>query len=112
MQTKRLLTCAAPLFGVVALLLTVCQDAGLGPERPQSVEYRPNALLSGTGGDTAVTTFTVAPDASGTYKIAGGHEIEFPAGSICDPATSSYGTGEWDNTSRRATQNAPGGAPT
>ena len=95
MQAKRLLTCAAALFGVVALLLTACQDPGLGPEEPQGAGDEPNALLSSSSSDTAVTTFTVSATKSGTYKIAGGHKIDFPAGSICDP-NSSYGVTEWD----------------
>ena len=98
MRAKRLLPCGTALAGVVALLLTACQDPGLGPDEPPGADYRPTLLLSGLvggSGDTAVTTFTVSPTKSGSYKIAGGHSIDFPAGSICDPK-SSYGVTEWD----------------
>jgi hypothetical protein len=110
MRTKRLLTGGAALSGVLALLLSACQDPGLGPEQPQpeqpqDAEYRPNALLGGLLGgssDTTVTGFTVSPTQSGSYKIAGGHSIYFPAGAICDPR-SSYGVTEWNKPCTPAT---------
>jgi hypothetical protein len=35
--------------------------------------------------------------AGGGVFYAGNHAVVFPAGSVCDPATSSYGPGTWDD---------------
>ena len=55
---------------------------------------RPSLSLSGNRAQNTTTQFTVSP--SGGVYFAGNHAVVFPAGSICDPATSSYGPGEWD----------------
>jgi hypothetical protein len=71
-----------------------------------------SAFAAGTGGtqtssstttmsaDTVVVTFTVGTNAAAAaaFDLGNGHKIDFPyaAGSICDPAASSYGAGEWD----------------
>lgn len=55
---------------------------------------RPQLSLSGSSLQNGVTQFTV--DASGGVFHVGNHVVVFPARSICDPATSSYGEGEWD----------------
>jgi len=98
MRGRQLLSSGAALCGVVALQ-TACQEPGLGPvEVHHPSTYEANALVGGLlggSGDTAVTTFTVSPTKSGTYKIAGGHSITFPAGSICNPK-STYGVTEWN----------------
>lgn len=39
--------------------------------------------------------FTVDPSQDNDIKL-GNNEVIFPAGSICDPATSGYGEGTWD----------------
>lgn len=44
--------------------------------------------------DSTSADFTVTPT-GGTF-IMGPHAIHFPANSICDPVTSSYGVSEWD----------------
>jgi hypothetical protein len=55
---------------------------------------RPSLALAGDKVKNGSTTFTVSP--SGGVYFAGNHAVVFPAGSICDPATSTYGPGEWD----------------
>jgi hypothetical protein len=55
---------------------------------------RPNLSLSGNSIRNGTTTFTVGP--SGGVFFVGNHAVVFPARSICDPATSSYGDREWD----------------
>src|ERR1700730_14858445 len=55
---------------------------------------RPSLSLSGNNEENGATDFTVKP--SGGVYFLGNHAIVFPARSICDPATSSYGPGEWD----------------
>lgn len=44
--------------------------------------------------DSTSADFTVTPS-GGVFKL-GPHFIYFPANSICDPARSTYGVGEWD----------------
>jgi hypothetical protein len=55
---------------------------------------RPSLALSGDKAKNGSSKFTVSP--SGGVYFAGNHALVFPAGSICNPATSSYGPGQWD----------------
>jgi hypothetical protein len=55
---------------------------------------RPELSLSGASIQNGVTQFTVNPS-GGTYLV-GNHAVVFPARSICDPASSTYGEGQWD----------------
>lgn len=62
----------------------------VGPDgRP---ELRPSALFGGF----RTTTFTVTA-AGGTFDVGGMFTVSFPANSICDPSSSSYGPGTWDS---------------
>jgi len=45
--------------------------------------------------DTSRFTFTIDPSEDLTYQLGAGNTVYFPAGSVCDPATSSYGVGTW-----------------
>ena len=56
---------------------------------------RPSLSLNGDGGKNSSGDFTVG--AWGGVYFAGNHAVIFPAHSICDPATSSYGPGTWDS---------------
>ena len=53
--------------------------------------------------DSTSADFTVTP--SGGTFVLGPHAIHFPANSICDPATSSYGVDQWDAPCTPATSN-------
>lgn len=53
------------------------------------------------GSSNTTTEFTVSPN-GGTYFV-GTNAVVFPANSICDPATSSYGEGTWDQPCTPAT---------
>jgi hypothetical protein len=55
---------------------------------------RPQLSLSGTNAQNGSTEFTVGP--AGGIFFVGNHAVVFPARSICDPARSSYGEGQWD----------------
>ena len=55
---------------------------------------RPQLSLTGNNAQNGATEFTVGPS-GGTFFV-GNHAVVFPARSICDPAVSSYGDGEWD----------------
>jgi hypothetical protein len=50
----------------------------------------------GSVGGASVTTFTINPRGSNTYVI-GVHKLAVPANTVCDPATSTYGPGTWDD---------------
>ncbi len=78
---------AAALLGVTA----ACSDA---PTPTQSAQFGPQLLLLGAG-DTLVSRFTYNPAVGGTYHL-GDHKLSMPAGSVCDPAISTYGPTEWD----------------
>ena len=55
---------------------------------------RPSLQLSGGSADSASVDFLVGPN--GGLFYAGNNAVVFPSGSICDPATSSYGPSTWD----------------
>ena len=59
---------------------------------------RPSLSLSGNRDGNTTAQFTVNP--TGGIFFVGNHAVIFPANSICDPAVSSYGPGEWDKTCR------------
>jgi hypothetical protein len=84
-------------------VLAGCSDTVVAPSAAPSAAPtttrlapagRPDLKLSGNKERNGYTTFTVSP-AGGTYFV-GNHAVVFPARSICDPATSTYGEGEWD----------------
>ncbi|MEO7711810.1 MAG: hypothetical protein ABIV10_02695 [Gemmatimonadaceae bacterium] len=90
---------SALVIGVV----TGCSDSLVAPAvapnaAPVSMLMAPSGApsLSLSGGDVAngSTTFTVGP--WGGVFFVGNHAVYFPARSICDPATSTYGEGTWD----------------
>ena len=53
-----------------------------------------DVIVNAVAPDSASADFTVTP--SGGTFVLGAHAVYFPANSICDPAVSSYGPGEWD----------------
>jgi hypothetical protein len=57
---------------------------------------RPTLTLSGGLPDSTAVDFVVGP--TGGIFYTGNHAVVFPSQSICDPATSSYGPGTWDQT--------------
>lgn len=77
---------------LAAVLVTACADRGpaTAPEAPRKLNA--SYMVS----DTVYSDFTVSP-LGGRYSVVYGLlKIDFPAGSICDISTSSYGPGEWD----------------
>ncbi|HEX2716609.1 MAG TPA: hypothetical protein VHM67_02955 [Gemmatimonadaceae bacterium] len=53
-----------------------------------------DVIVNSIAPDSASADFTVTP--SGGMFVLGAHAVYFPANSICDPASSTYGPGEWD----------------
>jgi len=93
---------------IVLMALAGCQDSvvspgatrfeapGVSTPAPMSLAPagRPNLSLSGGLADSTSVDFLVSPNGGVFYT--GNHAVVFPAQSICDPATSSYGPGTWD----------------
>ena len=89
------------LAGAVAVLgVAACADGPTSPAVHAAAPHGLNFSLIGQAstvqGDTLTTLFTVDPTSSTTFRVGSAHAIYFPAHSICDPAVSSYGVGEWD----------------
>ena len=68
----------------------------LGAPAPMSLapQGRPHLSLSGDSPDSTAVDFYVGPN--GGIFYTGNHAVVFPAGSVCDPAVSTYGPGTWD----------------
>jgi hypothetical protein len=96
----RKLTSFFTALSVVAAtsLATACAD---GPTAtPSSIRPGQPSLAAGITlqvGDTTITTFTIDPTKSETFVEAGVFKLKMAANSICNPAISTYGPGEWDN---------------
>lgn len=88
------------LMGVV-LILAACSavDQTLAPDQSRSAmpAGAPNfdVIMNSTAADSTSADFTVTP--TGGMFVLGKHAVYFPDHSICDPATSSYGPGTWDD---------------
>jgi hypothetical protein len=93
-----------PIAGaaVLAVLSISCSESTTAPSGSglrhvpasgtPSLDFNPGALFNGTRS----TTFTVT-SAGGLFQVGGLYFVNFPANSICDPATSTYGPGTWDD---------------
>ena len=85
-------------------VLAGCSDRVVSPieapavAAPTSIslapEGRPRLELNGGLPDSTAVDFSVGP--SGGVFYTGNHAVFFPAQSVCDPATSSYGPSTWD----------------
>jgi hypothetical protein len=97
---------AGPLLLLSAL--AGCREGVVSPaERPIEAPFaapapmslapagRPTFDLVGGLPDSASVDFIVGPN--GGRFDAGNHAVVFPSQSVCDPATSSYGPGTWDD---------------
>ncbi|MBC7789517.1 MAG: hypothetical protein H7Z74_06205 [Anaerolineae bacterium] len=79
------------ILAAASIALTVaCSDSSTGPvDEPNLKKHSASAEAP------MIQRFVVNP-AAATNETLGDHKINFPAGSICNPATSTYGIGEWD----------------
>lgn len=82
--------------GVVSPAASPMKAPSLAAPAPMSLapQGRPHLALSGDLPDSTAVDFSVGPNGGVFYT--GNHAVVFPAGSVCDPATSSYGPGTWD----------------
>ena len=89
-------TCPRILLAFTALLVVGCGEQPSAPEASAAAEESPFLKVYPTySPDGRTADIIVEP--SGGYFTLGKHVIYFPANSICDPATSTYGVTEWDN---------------
>jgi len=83
---------AKTLLAVVGFgLLGACADSANAPSPAITAKNRP----AGYDNLVGASTFIWSPT-SGATKRFGDHVIVIPAGAVCDPATSTYGVGHWD----------------
>lgn len=89
---------------VTMVVIAGCQDNLVSAPQASSVapasmmlapDGAPRLSLMGNEKGNNEVEFTVSPN-GGVYFI-GNNAVVFPARSICDPATSSYGPGTWDS---------------
>jgi hypothetical protein len=89
---------------VTALVIAGCMDNVISSPQATSATTvsrmlapagAPSLSLNGTSSANTSADFTVTSK-GGTFLV-GNHAVVFPASSICDPATSSYGPGTWDS---------------
>src|SRR5665213_4554767 len=85
------------LFALVATL-AACGDA----VAPHSAAPDADPVLSGgvttalSTTDTVKFTISIDPRHSTYFNLGEGNSLKFPAGSVCDPQSSTYGETEWD----------------
>jgi hypothetical protein len=85
----------------VVLILAACSAADRAVAPTQGRIAMPvgapslDVIVNSTAPDSTSADFTVTP--SGGMFVLGKHAVYFPDHSICDPATSSYGQGHWDD---------------
>lgn len=93
MRRASSLTLAALALG---LITTACGRDAIAPQRAMAPlgAPRPDIIVDRIAPDSLSADFTVTPT-GGTF-VLGRHAIHFPAYSICNPATSTYGPTEWD----------------
>lgn len=82
------------LFAAAAFALGACADQVTAPrdDAPRTPDLA--IIVHTLAPDSTSADFTVTPT-GGTFRM-GKHAIWFPAYGICDPVTSSYGMGTWD----------------
>ena len=92
----------AAAFGTALLAACGEIDAPTAPRAPVGVALGAQSSLPvvTVEGDTLVTVFTVDPSRRTAHLVGGVHWIVFEARTICDPATSTYGPGEWNRPCR------------
>lgn len=93
MRRANTLTLAALALGLVS---AACGRDAIAPQRVPVPEGAPSPdiIVDRIAPDSLSADFTVTP--TGGAFVLGKHAIHFPANSICNPATSSYGPTEWD----------------
>lgn len=83
--------------GVVSPATTTIEAPSASGPAPMSLapQGRPALDLTGAAPDSTAVDFVVSPN-GGVFYL-GNDAVVFPAQSVCDPATSSYGPSTWDD---------------
>lgn len=89
------LSCTLSTVAVLGLA-AACSDAPTAARAPRPTAPSLAAGVTTQVGDTTITVFTVDPTSTEMYVEAGIFKLKLAANSICDPAVSTYGPGEWD----------------
>ena len=91
---------------VLAAALAACSDAATTAPESSAALSVPRAAIYIDRLDTlsAVQSADITVTPEGGWFQLGKNGVYFPANSICDPATSSYGVTEWDKTCRTITK--------
>lgn len=99
------MTKQALALALTAMLAAGCADSAAAPKASVVDSTIPGggATAALTGADTLRFSFVIDPSRTITYYLGAGNTIVFPAHSLCDPAKSSYGFGEWDKSCTLAT---------
>jgi len=79
------------------LAAAACGDSTVAPSSASSTllptDRAPSFDLSLAGNFGSDFTLT---SRGGTFSVAGVYTVNFPANSVCDPATANYSAGQWD----------------
>ena len=91
MKTRRIALLA------LAATLGACSEAVAPGSRAPDTQ----PLVGGVTTDLSMTdttrfSITIDPWRPTTFNLGAGNTLNFPAGSVCDPNTSTYGATEWD----------------
>lgn len=78
----------------IGLSFGACADSTAPLDAAGAPAPDPKIIVDWMAPDSTSADFTVT-QSGGVFQI-GPHAIYFPASSICDPARSTYGVGEWD----------------
>lgn len=82
------------------VLLAACSDAPTAPANaPRTAPVMAASMVSSsTSGDTTIQVVLVDPTKKSTvnFGASSANKVVFPASSICDVATSSYGVDQWN----------------
>src|SRR3954464_1459283 len=94
------------LIAGAALIAAACSDS-VAPTRSADVlstHVVAVVVSRNLAAENSGKTFVFDMQPGGGSRRLGAFRPEYPANSVCDPATSSYGPGEWKNSCETITQ--------
>lgn len=93
------------LSAAMIIIVAACSRDMMSPSMAPlpAGAIRPDIIVDFVAEDSLSADFTVTPT-GGLFKL-GKHAIFFPENSICNPATSSYGSDQWDAPCEPLTEN-------
>jgi hypothetical protein len=85
----------APLVALVAIA-TACSDSPTSPAASTLAPTSYAAFAKGSKATTAQVDTFVYDGKARSFGFGNGHKVQFGIAAVCDPATSGYGPGMWD----------------